>query len=830
MYGADTDLAYNPRLLELIESLTDFFALLDSDWRVVRLDARSTQKLGEARRPPLEPVFWKLFPECRSTEVETRFHQAVLQQEPQSFRARGPVSGELQDLYLLPLPGGLMVAGKDVVDLGDMELRLKEASARLAAKLEGMRRLHDIGTQLMRETDLSSLAWKTAESALEITRSDIAILQMVEPQTGKLFVAAHCGLAASLVTFLASEEGREPMVPVLKDQPAIIEDVEKSSVLAGTRALHELREAGIRALLSVPLLNRRGRLLGLLSTCYKDRHRYREREVLFLDLFALQAAELIERARSQAALKESEARLREREDQLSLITNAAPALISYIDVGFRYRLVNATYERWFGQSADEIRGKHVREVLGDAAWERVRPRMEQALAGEQVAWEEELPYRSAGPRWVHMTYTPDRDESGQVRGFVVLVHDIGAAKRAEQALRESEELLRALNRDLERRVLERTAEVTERAVQLQALAAELTTAEDRERRRLAQILHDHLQQLLVGAKIRAAVIGRNLQDKRAQEEMERLNELLHQAIQESRSLTAQLSPPILYDAGLGAALLWLGRWIEENHRLSVRVNLDPQAEPTSMEVRAFLYQACRELLLNVVKHAQVDSAQISLRLAEPEVLELTVEDKGKGFEIHVIANGPQGGGFGLFSIRQRLEHLGGSFEVSSQPDEGTRVRLRLRTSLSIERTSGKMAPASPNVSEESVASASPIRVLLADDQKILREGLSALLRDHPDLEIVGEAADGAEAVALAHSVSPHVVVMDASMPRLNGVEATRRLRAELPQIQVIGLSMYSEHDMAAAMRHAGAASYLTKDGPVELLAAEIRRVAAAVTH
>lgn len=128
-------------------------------------------------------------------------------------------------------------------------------------------------------------------------------------------------------------------------------------------------------------------------------------------------------------------------DELPLI-DAVPALISYIDADYRYQLANQAYYRWFGKTPADIAGRHVSEVLGPAAWQAVRPHMERALSGEQVTYEQELPYQGGGPRWVRVTYTPDADPAGRVRGFVVLVHDIGQTKRAEQALRESEEKFR----------------------------------------------------------------------------------------------------------------------------------------------------------------------------------------------------------------------------------------------------------------------------------------------------------------------------------------------------------------------------------------------------
>jgi DNA-binding NarL/FixJ family response regulator len=116
----------------------------------------------------------------------------------------------------------------------------------------------------------------------------------------------------------------------------------------------------------------------------------------------------------------------------------------------------------------------------------------------------------------------------------------------------------------------------------------------------------------------------------------------------------------------------------------------------------------------------------------------------------------------------------------------------------------------------------PIRVLLADDHAVVREGLARLLGGEPDIEIVGQAADGQEAVELAARLLPDIVLMDMSMPRLNGVEATRAIRNENPDIRVIGLSMFEESDRAQALRDAGAVGYLTKSGPPRELLQAIR--------
>ncbi len=119
-----------------------------------------------------------------------------------------------------------------------------------------------------------------------------------------------------------------------------------------------------------------------------------------------------------------------------------------------------------------------------------------------------------------------------------------------------------------------------------------------------------------------------------------------------------------------------------------------------------------------------------------------------------------------------------------------------------------------------------IRVLLADDHEVVRTGLARLLQAEPDIEIAGQAADGQEAVETALQIQPDVILMDVSMPRLSGVEATRRIVRQLPGTRIIGLSMHEQDDVAASMKAAGADVYLTKTAPPETLIAAIRQCAA----
>jgi len=117
-----------------------------------------------------------------------------------------------------------------------------------------------------------------------------------------------------------------------------------------------------------------------------------------------------------------------------------------------------------------------------------------------------------------------------------------------------------------------------------------------------------------------------------------------------------------------------------------------------------------------------------------------------------------------------------------------------------------------------------IKILLADDHKLLREGLRALIEEQRNMIVIAEAEDGRSAVRLAAELSPDIIVMDISMPGLNGIDATRRIAAESPGIKVIALSMHADRNFVVEMFKAGAAGYLLKDCAFEELILAIRAV------
>ena len=529
--------------------------------------------------------------------------------------------------------------------------------------------------------------------------------------------------------------------------------------------------------------------------------------------------EITERKRAQEAL-------RKYEQQYRMLFEAIDEGFCIIEVLFdvnqqpvdyRFLEINPAFEKQTGLR-DAV-GKRMRELVPahEKHWFEIYGKV--ALTGQAIRFEN----RAAALGRDYDVYA-FRVGQPQERRVAILFNDISHRKLTEQSLLQHRD-------ELERRVAERTAELEHRARQLARLTSELTLAEQRERQRLAQVLHDHLQQLLVGAKFGLELLSRQATEHQ-QPAVEQVRGLLDESIKASRALTAELSPPILQEAGLGAGLEWLTRWMHDKHGLAVELAVDADICPEREDIRVLLFQSVRELLFNVVKHAGVTAARVQVTRHDPDHIRVVVSDEGTGF------GGPEAvqpggsllvGGFGLFSIRERLHLIGGRLDVATGPGQGTRITLVAPCQVTEAPARGATATArrARETAEALIAvearQAGKTGVLLVDDHTVMREGLSQLLQTEEDLVVIGQAADGQEAVELARRLRPDVILMDSSMPGMDGVEATRQIHGEQPGVRIIGLSMYDEADRARAMLDAGAVSYLSKSGSPDLLLSAIRQ-------
>jgi CheY-like chemotaxis protein len=290
---------------------------------------------------------------------------------------------------------------------------------------------------------------------------------------------------------------------------------------------------------------------------------------------------------------------------------------------------------------------------------------------------------------------------------------------------------------------------------------------------------------------------------------------------------ADLSPPVLHDFGLATALGWLGQQMER-HQLKVDVRVGPDVRAKLPTDQALLvFQSVRELLMNIAKHSGSGEAQLSLDQSAG-YLRIEVRDEGRGFTV-TPQTGPSTK-FGLFSIRERMRALGGTFDIESAPGKGTTAMLVLPLELpsggaSVGAVDTVMAPPPSfvsRISQENHASRDTlhdqrIRVLLVDDHAMVRQGLRSVLDGYADIEVIGEASDGEEAVAMTERLRPSLVLMDVNMPRMSGIEATVRIKARQPDVVIIGLSVQAGHESHLAMLKAGATRLLTKEAAVDEL-------------
>jgi CheY-like chemotaxis protein len=315
-------------------------------------------------------------------------------------------------------------------------------------------------------------------------------------------------------------------------------------------------------------------------------------------------------------------------------------------------------------------------------------------------------------------------------------------------------------------------------------------------------------------------------------------DLLSEAIQKTRKLTRQLSPPGLRHKGLLYSLETLVEDMRDRYGLDVAITYDDGAESDSKAVNVFLYRAVKELLFNVVKHSGEKSARLDVRLKGRRVV-ARVADGGSGAELEqVYARRGVEPGFGLFSVEERVRSLGGSMDIRTTPGDGWVVTLSVpkaeaggeeeghatETRAEGER-SGREGASAPLESAKNERI--DTRIVVVDDHLVMREGLAGLLDEQEGIEVVGQAGNGVEALSLVREIEPDLVLIDVSMPDMDGVEATAKITAANPEAAVLGLSMHDDPATRQSMLDAGAVEFLCKsDSPRSIIQA-VRRVARA---
>ncbi|MFH5803370.1 PAS domain S-box protein [Alienimonas sp. DA493] len=635
----------------------------------------------------------------------------------------------------------------------------------------------------------------------------------------------------------ADETGGACGAAALRNERVVVEDVRDSPLCRDFRAFND--EHGVRAVWATNVSAADGTLLGTFAVYHATPRRPTESDFAVVDPLVQTAAVAVERAAADALAKRLNEDLKRSERRFRGTFENVGVGVAHVGLDGAWLRVNRRLCEIVGYSEEELRKLTFQAITHSDDLANDLELFGRLLGGEIPSYTMRKRYlrKSGEVVWIQLTVGLQRDAEGRTEYAIAVVDDISEKVRAEEELRE-------LNATLELQVASRTNRIRRQKAKLERLARGLAETENRERRRLAHAVHDDLQQVIAAAKMSAAgLLAREQAAAAASGSTESAAELaepppgpaaitvdlLDEAMNRARALTQELVPTVLYDRGLVPALLALCRRSEARFQQPIAFVSPAGSAPPAADLvdRAdprgpLLFHAARELLFNASKHAPRLPVRVTLESVAGAALQLEVSNPLPADK--VIARRPRRDvpphvadeSFGLFSLGEQAGLAGGRLSVVQYDGAFTATLTLPAPSSSPAAVTSMHAPvAAPPVS-------APVRVMIVDDHRIVRTALAGLLSGTDGIEVVGEAADGCEAVERVSELQPDTVVMDVTMPRMDGIEATRRVRDLMPNVRVIGLSMHDRDDMAEAMCQAGAAAYVPKGGPPEELIRVLR--------
>jgi PAS domain S-box-containing protein len=345
----------------------------------------------------------------------------------------------------------------------------------------------------------------------------------------------------------------------------------------------------------------------------------------------------------EEALLQSEARFR-------TTFAGAPIGISLVDLNGRLLESNRVFQEMLGYRAEELNQMTFCKLSHPEDAPQCIKLFQKMIAGKRDSYRmDSTRYlrKDGGLVWTRLQVSVVKDANGEPYFVIGMIEDINKQKQAEDEIHAYQERLRSL-------------------------ASELTLVEERERRRLAIQLHENIGQILAFAKIKLGALTAEAATQDLATDLNEVREQINQTIQYTRSLTLELSPPTLYELGFEEAIEWLAREFQKNCGTEIDVQRELHPIPLTDEARILLFLVVRQLLTNVAKHAQARHAKVVIN-KEGDWLRIQVEDDGVGFNVATSRTA----GFGLFSIRERLDRIGGSLKVKSKPGHGTLVTLTI---------------------------------------------------------------------------------------------------------------------------------------------------------
>lgn len=537
----------------------------------------------------------------------------------------------------------------------------------------------------------------------------------------------------------------------------------------------------------------------------KLERRVKERTAELAKTNALLKQEIVERVQAEKALRASET-------QLHQLMDALPVCISYIDAEQHYNFNNKTYEGWFGLPRAEIQGKHIKEVLGESGYRAIRSYIEAALSGQQVSFEDVVPFKDGRMRYLNATYVPHFGEQGEVRGFFVLSIDTTERKQAEEELQET-------NRRLEEALAELQA-MQQKIVQQERLRAIGQMASG-----IAHTFNNALTPILGFSELLLNAPG-NLGDK---EKVMRYLRMINTSAQYTADAVRRLREfyrrrsedeifqPVNLNALIEQAIkLTEPKWKNEAQGNDININIktDLAEVPPILGNEAQLREALTNQIFNAVDalpqggaitfHTEFDGEYVVLEVSDTGV-GMTDEVCQRCFDLFFTTRGERGAGMGLSTVHGIVQRHEGTIDVKSELGAGTTFRIRLPLQTEQQAATRR---------KEVAASLHPLHVLVVDDEPPVREVVAAYLTG--DEHTVETATNGREGLEKFQAERFDLAVVDRAMPEVNGDELAAAIKQVSPNTPVIMLTGFGDLMRAKGEKPANVDHILSK--PVTLTA------------
>ncbi len=444
--------------------------------------------------------------------------------------------------------------------------------------------------------------------------------------------------------------------------------------------------------------------------------------------------------------------------------------------GGKIELVNKRAEELFGYPREELLGEMI-EVLIPQSLRPAHVRHRKDYARDPSPREMGQGRQLVGLRKdgteiqleVGLTYVKTAN------GVVVmsLIEDVTKRKRAEEALKKSHD-------------------------QLRSLSAHLQSVREDERKRIARQIHDELGQALTALDIDVSWLSRQFKSEQRclLQKTDSMAKLIRKALESVQKLSAKLRPPVLDDLGFAEAIRWEASEFEERTGVKVELSSDPEEVVVEGALKTTLFRVFQEALTNVARHAEAGNILVKMK-KDAQKLELIVRDDGRGISREQVLKSSS---MGLIGMQERLHPWKGDIEIDGVPGMGTTLSITVPMSRKI-------------------------RVLIADDHLVVRQGLKQILAETADIVVVEEACDGFEVISKVWKNEYDVLLLDISMPGKNGLEVLEELKSLRPSLPVLVLSIHSDKQYALRALRAGAAGYLSKAGIQEDLIGAVRKIA-----